>query len=82
MLLIAVLLIILLASIIYSFSPSQIDVNAYKTGSTAFHPSNNTNALPKIELSLIKCGRMMSKQIFVYRGGVSDWIAHKQPVIR
>jgi glyoxylase-like metal-dependent hydrolase (beta-lactamase superfamily II) len=69
MLLVAALLIALVASLLYSFSPQQIDVKAYKTGSTTFHSSVNTSTLPVLTLSLIKCGKMMSKQVFVYRGG-------------
>ena len=69
MLLIAALLIALIASLIYSFSPRQIDVKEYQAEATTFHPSVNSNTLPNLTLSLIKCGKMMSKQVFVYRGG-------------
>src|SRR5713101_2613032 len=74
MLLVAALLIALVASLAYSFSPQQIDVKAYETGSTTFHSSINTNMLPGVTLSLIKCGKMMSKQVFIYRGG--SWSAN------
>jgi N-acyl homoserine lactone hydrolase len=67
--LIAVLLAVLLALLAYTFSPRQIDVKAYEAESTSFHPRENTGTLPEVTLSLIKCGKMMSKQVFVYRGG-------------
>lgn len=54
----------------YTFVPRTLDVAAYEAGTTEFHPaSQNLAALPEVELSLIKCGKMISKQSFVYRGG-------------
>lgn len=69
LLLVIALLIVLVAALFYSFSPKQIDVKEYQAEVTSFRPSVSTNALPDITLSLIKCGKMMSKQVFVYRGG-------------
>lgn len=64
-----VVLLVLLALLAYSFAPGKIDVAAYEAGSMSFHPRENTNPLPEVELSVIECGKMMSKQVFVYRGG-------------
>ena len=69
MLLVIALLIALAASLLYSFSPQQIDVKKYENEAISFHSPENTNALPEVTLSLIKCGKMMSKQVFVFRGG-------------
>jgi N-acyl homoserine lactone hydrolase len=66
---IVALLVVLLALLAYTFLPRQIDVKAYGAESTTFHPRENTSTLPEVTLSLIKCGKMMSKQVFVYRGG-------------
>ncbi|MEK6285728.1 MAG: MBL fold metallo-hydrolase [Acidobacteriota bacterium] len=66
----AVLLVLALIALLgYTFIPRTIDVNAYESGSTSFHSPQNTAALPELTLSLIKCGKMMSKQAFVYSGG-------------
>ena len=72
MLLIAALLIAVVASLVYSFSPRQIDLKEYHSEATTFHSSVNSNALPDLTLSLIKCGKMMSKQVFVFAGTWSD----------
>ncbi|HJQ24629.1 MAG TPA: MBL fold metallo-hydrolase [Blastocatellia bacterium] len=54
----------------YTFVPRRLDVAAYQTGATDFHPaSTHADALPEVQLSLIKCGKMISRQAFVYRGG-------------
>jgi glyoxylase-like metal-dependent hydrolase (beta-lactamase superfamily II) len=68
-LLVAALLIALVASLIYSFSPKTIDTKQYEAEAMSFHPRENLNALPEVTLSLIKCGKMTSRQVFVYRGG-------------
>ena len=61
----------LLALLAYTFIPRKIDVKAYETGPPVFHSSDsaNTTAPTDLTLSLIKCGKMISKQSFVYRGG-------------
>ncbi|HKQ04280.1 MAG TPA: MBL fold metallo-hydrolase [Blastocatellia bacterium] len=54
----------------YTFVPRRIDVAAYQAGATDFHPAGvNPADLPDVQLSLIKCGKMISRQSFVYRGG-------------
>src|SRR5436190_7538927 len=70
LLLFAVLLAVALALLAYTFLPRTLDVSAYEAGATDFHPANlNAAALPDVQLSLIKCGKMISKQAFIYRGG-------------
>jgi N-acyl homoserine lactone hydrolase len=70
LLLFAALLIVALALLAYSFVPRRLDVLAYQAGATDFHAASiNAAALPDVQLSLIKCGKMISKQAFVYRGG-------------
>ena len=64
------IIVVLLGLLVYSFSPRKLDVNAYAADTTEFHPANlNPATLPEVTLSLIKCGKMLSKQVFVYRGG-------------
>jgi glyoxylase-like metal-dependent hydrolase (beta-lactamase superfamily II) len=67
------LLIILVVSIAllgYSFLPARLDVNTYKSGD-AFQPLAVTDpsALPQVTLSVIECGKMKSRQSFVFLGG-------------
>lgn len=58
----------LLGLLVYTFTPSRLDVAAYPA--PVFQtPALNPSALPETSLSLIKCGKMMSKQVFVFRGG-------------
>jgi glyoxylase-like metal-dependent hydrolase (beta-lactamase superfamily II) len=58
----------LLGLLVYTFTPSRLDVAAYPAA--VFQtPVLNPSALPETSLSLIKCGKMMSKQVFVFRGG-------------
>lgn len=68
LLFILVLILVSLGLLFYTFLPRTIDVKAYESGEAVFHPAE-TVALPEVSLSLIKCGKMMSKQVFVYRGG-------------
>jgi len=68
LLVILLLLLVSLGLLISTFLPKTIDVKAYESGSVVFHPAE-TVALPEVSLSLIKCGKMMSKKVFVYRGG-------------
>jgi N-acyl homoserine lactone hydrolase len=58
------------ALLAYTFMPRRIDVMAYG-GGDVFHPGGEADrgALPEATLSLIKCGKMVSKESFVYRGG-------------
>src|SRR5689334_15995777 len=70
LLLFTALLVAALGLLAYSFLPRKIDVQAYEAGATDFHPASHSAAtLPDVQLSLIKCGKMISKQAFVYRGG-------------
>jgi N-acyl homoserine lactone hydrolase len=61
----------LFALLAYTFMPRAIDVNAYEAESPVFHSSDGASIarLPDLSLSLIKCGKMTSKQSFIYRGG-------------
>ena len=61
----------LLALLGYTFTPKAIDVSAYEAGALTFERGKDSNpsTLPDVTLSLIKCGKMMSKQVFVFRGG-------------
>ncbi len=64
----SVAVVALLGLLVYTFTPSRLDVAAYRA--PVFHtPALNPSALPETSLSLIKCGKMMSKQVFVFRGG-------------
>jgi glyoxylase-like metal-dependent hydrolase (beta-lactamase superfamily II) len=67
---------ILFALLASTFMPRKIDVKAYEADATVFHPSAlrptdgaSATAPPGLTLSLIKCGKMVSRQSFVYRGG-------------
>lgn len=64
-----VVVLIPVALLAYTFVPRKIDVKSYEADSTSFHPPEYTAPLPEVTLSLIECGKMMSKQAFVYRGG-------------
>jgi glyoxylase-like metal-dependent hydrolase (beta-lactamase superfamily II) len=58
----------LAALLVCSFLPRKLDVSAYSRGANAFNPRENASP-PDLTLSLIECGKMMSKQVFIYRGG-------------
>ena len=66
-----IVVLILLALIGYSFTAKTIDVSAYEAGAPTFERGKDSDpaSLPEVTFSLIKCGKMMSKQVFVYRGG-------------
>lgn len=66
----AIIILLLLVLFAYSFTAKKLDPSACPeaadfSGRTVTNPAN----LPEVTLSIIKCGRMMSKQVFVYRGG-------------
>jgi glyoxylase-like metal-dependent hydrolase (beta-lactamase superfamily II) len=70
-----------LALLALTFMPRKIDVKSYEPASPVFHPSlfsssdaASATALPDLTLSLIKCGKMISRQAFIYRGG--SWSEH------
>jgi glyoxylase-like metal-dependent hydrolase (beta-lactamase superfamily II) len=67
----AAILVVAFGLLAYSFAPRKIDVKAYEAETTTFNPPENLNAalLPETTLSLIKCGKMTSRESFVYRGG-------------
>jgi glyoxylase-like metal-dependent hydrolase (beta-lactamase superfamily II) len=61
---------ILIALLIYTFTPKKLDVEAYQSGATSFAANNLDPAkLPEIMLSIIKAGKMPSLKLFAYRGG-------------
>ena len=58
----------LLGLLLYTFTPAKLDVAAYPE--PVFQTSDRTpSALPETSLSVIECGKMVSKQVFVFRGG-------------
>jgi N-acyl homoserine lactone hydrolase len=58
----------LLALLVYSFTPAKLDVAAYPE--SVFQASApDPSSLPETYLSLIECGKMMGKQVFMFRGG-------------
>jgi N-acyl homoserine lactone hydrolase len=58
------------ALLAYPFVPRTLDVEADATETTSFHPDERgRELLPEVSLSLIKCGVMISRESFVYRGG-------------
>jgi N-acyl homoserine lactone hydrolase len=65
------ILAVLLALLAYTFIPRKIDAEAYSAATSVFQPraGAEVSALPDVTLSLIKCGKMISKQSFIYRGG-------------
>ncbi|HYV06041.1 MAG TPA: MBL fold metallo-hydrolase [Blastocatellia bacterium] len=58
----------LLALLVYTFTPAKLDVAAYPAA-VFKSPELNLSTLPETSLSVIECGKMMSKQVFVFRGG-------------
>jgi len=68
-----IILVVSIGLIGYSFVPGRLDVNAYKSGD-AFQPLAITDpsALPEVLLTLIECGKMKSRQSFVFLGG--SWL--------
>lgn len=58
----------LLALLVYTFTPATLDVAAYPE--PVFQASTpDPSILPETSLSLIECGKMISKQVFIFRGG-------------
>jgi uncharacterized membrane protein len=67
---IGIVLLILIALLIYTFTPKKLDVEAYQSGATSFAANNLDPAkLPEITLSIIKAGKMPARKLFAYRGG-------------
>jgi glyoxylase-like metal-dependent hydrolase (beta-lactamase superfamily II) len=54
----------------YTFLPATLDVNVYKSDGFLENPFNGDSDLgPEVTLSLIRCGKMVSRQSFVFLGG-------------
>ena len=68
LILVLLLLVVSIALIGYSFVPARLDVNSYHS-SDAFQSPADPGSLPEVTLSVIECGKMMSKQSFVFLGG-------------
>jgi hypothetical protein len=71
LLLIVLLLVIAFGLLASTFTAKKLDVEAYKGDSDRFAVNDKFAAtkLPETTLSIIQCGKMMSKQAFIYRGG-------------
>ena len=70
--LLSVIVIIVAATALlgYTFWPATLDVNAYKSDGSPETPFIGlSDQRPAVTLSLIKCGKMMSRQSFVFLGG-------------
>jgi glyoxylase-like metal-dependent hydrolase (beta-lactamase superfamily II) len=63
-----IILVVSIALLGYSFVPARLDLNAYKSNDTFQSPAD-PSSLPEVILSLIECGKMKSKQSFVFLGG-------------
>src|ERR1051325_7032778 len=70
-LLLLLLVIVGLGLLATTFTAKTIDVERYKGDSDKFAANENTDPtkLPETMLSIIECGKMISKKAFVYRGG-------------
>jgi glyoxylase-like metal-dependent hydrolase (beta-lactamase superfamily II) len=67
---ICVLLLVLIAPLIYTFTPKSLDLEAYQPISTSFAANRLDIArLPEITLSIINAGKMPARKLFAYRGG-------------
>jgi len=66
----ALVLLALLALLAYTFVPMKLDVTAHQTGNS-FSTNNKPDPakLPEVKLSLLKAGKMISRQAFSWRGG-------------
>ena len=66
--LVLIILVVSIGLIGYSFVPARLDVNSYQSGDS-FLPPTDTASLPEVALSVIECGKMKSRQSFVFLGG-------------
>jgi N-acyl homoserine lactone hydrolase len=64
-----IVLLVALGLLATTFTAKRIDVEAYKGNSDVFEEKNSLATVPEVTLSIIPCGKMLSKQAFVYRGG-------------
>ena len=57
--------------IAYTFVPEKIDVARYQSELNSFTATRPTDpaSLPSVSLSLIKCGKMISRESFIFLGG-------------
>jgi glyoxylase-like metal-dependent hydrolase (beta-lactamase superfamily II) len=69
LLMIVIVLVVAIALLGYTFLPATLDVTAYRPDPFAEAPSMGQPDSPEVSLSLIKCGKMMSRQSFVFLGG-------------
>lgn len=60
-----------LGLIAYSFRAQTLDVMPYARESRVTMPEGGvvSPGRPEVSMSLIKCGKMMSREVFIYRGG-------------
>jgi N-acyl homoserine lactone hydrolase len=70
-LLLVILVIVAFGLLANTFTAKRLDVERYKGDSDNFASGGKFDAakLPETQLSIIKCGKMISKQAFIYRGG-------------
>src|SRR5436853_149087 len=67
---IAIVILGLLLVLGYTFKGKALDISSYESMPPQFEPGKDVTSEPvEVTLSLIKCGKMTSKEIFVYRGG-------------
>src|SRR5689334_11121190 len=64
-----IILLVALGLLASTFTAKKIDIEAYKGNSDVFAEKTSPPSLPEVTLSIIPCGKMLSKQAFVYRGG-------------
>lgn len=71
LLLVLILLVVGLGLLASTFTAKRLDVEVYKGDSDNFASKTGTDPaqLPETTLSIIKCGKVMSQQAFVFRGG-------------
>jgi N-acyl homoserine lactone hydrolase len=70
-LLLLILLIVGFGLLASTFTAKKLDVEAYKGDSDSFasQAGIDPGKLPETTLSIIKCGKMLSQQAFIFRGG-------------
>src|SRR5262249_19164087 len=67
---VGVVLLVLIASLVYSFVPKKIDFTAYESDATSSSAANlDPGKLPNRTLSIIRAGKMPARKLFAYRGG-------------
>ncbi len=67
---IGIALLVLIALLVYTFTPRKLNVEAYQSSSTTFAANGLDPArLPEVTLSIIRAGSMPARKLFAYRGG-------------